>query len=207
VASILRSARTAVSCLIALMAALMIGVIGANALWRGSVPLEGDVGTGSFALNLTATKWAERTPGVAVADSHGSSDVTEIASQWVTVRGDTLVVTAELNTTLAGTNVRAALVASPPATIPAGMTGTMTFRHKDGEVLASSASLDAPLRWEGVESGASRIVYLEIAVVVDDLTYMDPTLPEDPDPVPATLGETTVSLEQTRPSSGGGDTP
>jgi alternate signal-mediated exported protein len=207
VSSILRSVRTAVSCVIALVVALAFGVIGANALWRGSVPMEGDVGTGSFALDLTASEWSETTPGIAVVDRHGSDAVADIASQWVTVRGDTLVVTATLETTLAGTNVAATLVATPPTDVPAGMTGTMTFKSQDGQVLASSPSLDTPLRWEGVESGTAKAVYLEIAILVDGLTYIDPTLLDGPDPVPATLGEITVSLEQTRPGPDGGDTP
>ncbi|MDR0432893.1 MAG: hypothetical protein LBH48_06265 [Bifidobacteriaceae bacterium] len=193
----LRGLRTVVSSTVGLVVALAIGVIGANALWHQTVPLDEEVATGSFALNMLASSWSEQSPGIAVADRHGSNSVAEIADQWVTTRGDKLVIAADLRTTLAGNNVAADLIARPINPVPAFVTGTMVFKDSSGQVRASS-SLGEELRWTDVPKGDQQSVRLEIELTITEMEYADPTSDSAMVAGEHDFGMVQVALEQTR---------
>jgi alternate signal-mediated exported protein len=203
-ATLWRGLRATVSFTIALIAALAIGVFGANALWNDSAPLPAEVGTGSFDMRIAGVSWAENTPGIEIADRHSGSSLTTV-SEWVTVRGDVLVLSATIRTSVLGANLAADLVVNAPASLPAGMTGTMTLKDIEGTAIAGPVGLTEELRWTDVPVAEASDVTLEVTLVQGELTYVDPIAEPDPTSGAQTIGAFSIALDQVRGRVSGGD--
>ncbi|MDR1427854.1 MAG: hypothetical protein LBJ08_08890 [Bifidobacteriaceae bacterium] len=191
-----RSASTAVSCAVALAVALGLGVFGASALWSSTVTTQAEVGSGVFVLNFGDLAWEGRTGDA--ASGHSGDSLSTIPA-WVAVEGESLVITAEVSTTLRGANLDADLVATGPESLPEGFTGTMAFKDSNG-TLAGPVDLDSgeTLRLTSVPANGTNTMVLEVVLNQKGLGYIDPIAYPQQEPEQFSLGAITVTLEQVR---------
>jgi alternate signal-mediated exported protein len=198
-------ARTAAFATATVIAALALGVIGANALWNDSDSLTAEVGTGTFDLTLDPATWAEVTPGVDSEDAHGGASL-DTVSEWVLAKGDVLALVADLHATVMGTNLEADLVVTPPATLPSGFTGTMTLMNSSGAVLAGPVPWSQQLTWNMGSDPNVRDMELRVELTRTAVTYIDPLNAQAATQGSEEIGHFAVSLKQVRPggAEGGG---